>query len=75
MVTAISVEVFPGVLRTEQSHIGKRKEALEVEINIRRSDTYRRPSEARYLLDSMKAPTWKNQCPVDFVAVDVKSKR
>ena len=25
MVTAISVEVFPGVLQTEQKHIGKRK--------------------------------------------------
>ena len=31
MVTAISVEVFPGVLQTEQKYIGKWKEAMEAE--------------------------------------------
>ena len=35
MVTAISVEVFPGVLQTEQKHIGKWREAIEAEMNIR----------------------------------------
>ena len=30
MVTAISVEVFPGVFQTEQKHIGKWREAIEV---------------------------------------------
>ena len=29
MVTAISVELFPGVLQTEQKHIGKWREAIE----------------------------------------------
>ena len=29
MVTAISVEVFPGVLQTEQKHIGKWREAIK----------------------------------------------
>ena len=33
MVTAISVEVFPGVLQTEQKHIGKWREAIEAEMN------------------------------------------
>ena len=33
MVTAISVEVFPGVLQTEQKYIGKWREAIETEIN------------------------------------------
>ena len=47
MATAISVEVFPGVLQTEQKHIGKWREAIEVEMNIWRSETYRRPSGAR----------------------------
>ena len=37
MVTAISVEVFPGVLQTEQKHIGKCREAIEAEMNIRHS--------------------------------------
>ena len=35
MVTAISVEVFPGVLQTEQKHIGRLREAIEAEMNIR----------------------------------------
>ena len=44
MVTAISVEVFPRVLRTEQKYIGKWREAIETEMNIRHSETYCRPS-------------------------------
>ena len=46
MVTAISVEVFPGALQTEQKHIGKWSEAIGAEMNIRHSETYRRPSGA-----------------------------
>ena len=56
MITAISVEVFPGVLQTEQKHIGKWREAIEVETNIRQSETYRRTSVARYLVGSIIAP-------------------
>ena len=40
VVTAISVEVFPGVLQTEQKYIGKWREAIETEMNIRHSETY-----------------------------------
>ena len=44
MVTAISVEVFPGVprsvLQTEQKYIGKLREAIETEMNIRHSESY-----------------------------------
>ena len=75
MVTAISVEVFPGVLQTEQKHIGKWREAIEAEMNIRHSETYRRPSGARYLVGSALAPMCKSRYPVHFVAVDVKSTR
>ena len=39
MVTAISVDVFPGVLQTEQKHIGKWREAM----NTRHSETHCRP--------------------------------
>ena len=39
MVTTISVEVFPGVLQTEQKYIGKWREAIEAEKNIRHSET------------------------------------
>ena len=75
MVTAISVEVFPGVLQTEQKYIGKWREAIETEMNIRHSETYRRPSGARYLVGSTLAPMCKSRNPVHFVAVDVKSTR
>ena len=75
MVTAISVEVFPGVLQTEQKHIGKRRQAIEAEMNIRHSETYRRPSGARYLVGSTLAPMCKSRYPVHFVAVDDKSTR
>ena len=75
MVTAISVEVFPGVLQTEQKYIGKWRKAIETEMNIRHSETYRRPSGARYLVGSTLAPMCKSRYPVHFVAVDVKSTR
>ena len=75
MVTAISVEVFPGVLQTEQKYIGKLREAIEAEMNIRHSETYCRPSGARYLVGSTLAPMCKSRYPVHFVAVDVKSTR
>ena len=55
MVTTISVEVFPGVLQTEQNYIGKWREAIEAEMNIRHSETYRRPTGARYLVGSTLA--------------------
>ena len=75
MVTAISVEVFPGVLQTEQKHIGKWSEAIEAKMNIRHSETYRRPSGAQYLVGSTLASMCKSKYPVHFVAVDVKSTR
>ena len=71
IVTAISVEVFPGVLQTEQKHIGKRREAIKA--FIRHGETYCRPSGARYLVGSTLAPMCRSRYPVHFVAVDVKS--
>ena len=47
MVTTISVEVFPRVLQTEQKNIGKWIEAIEAEMKIRHSESYRRPKGAR----------------------------
>ena len=40
MVTTIIVEVFPGVLQTGQKYIGKWRESIEAEMNIRHSETY-----------------------------------
>ena len=44
-------------------------------MNIRHSETYRRPSGARYLVGSKLATKCKSRYPVHFVAVDVKSTR
>ena len=59
--TAISVEVFPGVLQIEQKHRGRWREAIEAEMNIRHSETYRRPSGARHLVRSTLAPMCKSR--------------
>ena len=63
------------MLQTERKHIGKWREAIEAEMKIRLSETYRRPSEARYLVGSTLAPMCKSRYPVHFVAVDEKSTR
>ena len=44
-------------------------------MNIRHSESYCRPSGARYLVGSKLAPMCKRRYPVHFVAVDVKSTR
>ena len=64
--------MFPGVLQTEQKYIGKWREAIEAEINIRHSETYRRPTGARYLVGSTLAQMCRIRYPLHFVAVDVK---
>ena len=75
MVTSISVEVFPRGLQTEQKHIGNWREAIEAEMNVRHSETYCRPSGARYLVGSTLASICKSRYRVHFVAVHVKSER
>ena len=75
MVTAISVEMFPGVLQTEQKYIEKWREAIEAEMKILQSETYRGQSGMRYLLRSTLARMCKSRYAVHFVAVDVKSMR
>ena len=44
-------------------------------MNTRHSQTYRRPTGARYLVGSTLAPMCKSRYPVHFVAVDKKSTR
>ena len=44
-------------------------------MNIQHSETYRRPTGARYFVGSTLAPMCKSRYPVHFVAVDVKSTR
>ena len=73
MVTVTSVEGFPGVLQTEQKHIGKWREAIEVEMNIQQKETYRRPPGVRYLIGSTMASMCKSRYPVQLAAVGVKT--
>ena len=75
MVTTISVEVFPGVLQTEQKYIGKWREAIEAEMNIRHSETYRRPTGVKYLVRWTLAAMCESRYTMHFVAVVVKSTR
>ena len=49
MVLVISGKVFLGVLQTEQKYIKHWREAIEVEMNNRQSETCHRPSGAQYL--------------------------
>ena len=67
MVTTISVELFPGTLQSEQKYIGKWREAIEAEMIIRHSETYRRPTGARYLVGSTLASMCKSRYPVHYV--------
>ena len=69
------LEALPRVLQTEQKYLGKWREAIEAEMIIRHSETYRRPTGARYLVGSTLTPMCKSRYPVHFVAVDVKSTR
>ena len=46
-----------------------------MELNIRHSETHRRPSGLRYLVGSTLVPMCKSRYSLHFVAVDVKSTR
>ena len=42
--TTISVEMFPGVLQSEQNQIRRCRDAIEVDINLKQSEAYLKPS-------------------------------
>ena len=67
--------MFLEVLQTKQKYNGRWIEAIKAERNIRQSETYRKPSGARYLVESTLAPVCKSRYPVCFVAVNVNSAR
>ena len=49
MVTAICVEVFPGVLQTKQKCIRRWTEEIEVDMNLRQTETNHRPAGVHYI--------------------------
>ena len=55
LMTSLSVEVFPGALKTEQK-IGGWRGALENEMNLKDSEAYHRPTCSKYLVGSSSAP-------------------
>ena len=75
MVTAISPEVFLGVLQTKQKYTGNQREASKAEMNLKQTEAYQSPHGVRYLVDSNVSPSSKSRYPGHFVAVEVKSTR
>ena len=66
VVTAISVEMFPGVLQTEHKYIGEWKETIEAEMNIRQNKSYRRRLGAQYLVGSTLASMCRSRYQVQL---------
>ena len=75
MVTAISAEVFLGVLQTDQKYIGNQREASKAEMNLKQTEAYQSPHGVRYLVGSKVSPTSRSRYPGHFVAVEVKTTR
>ena len=71
IVTAISVEAILGVLHTEQIYIGRWREVIEKEMNLKQSGAYQRS----YAVESNMVPLCRSRYPVHFLAVDLKSTR
>ena len=60
MVNALSVEVFPGSLKTEQK-IGRWQEALAKEMNLKFSEGYHKLACSKYLVESSADPYCNNK--------------
>ena len=64
VVTVISKEAFPALLQTEQKYIGRWREAIEVEMNLKQSDAYQTSSGVRYVMGSIVTSLWKSRYPI-----------
>ena len=71
LVTSFSVEVFPGVLQTEQKN-GGWLEILENEMNLKDSEAYHRPTGSKYLVVSSSAPYCNRKYPTHMVVMDAR---
>ena len=74
LVTSLSVEVFPGALQTEQKIEGWR-EALEIEMNLKGSEAYHRPTGSKHLVDSNSAPYSNSRCPTHMVVMNARTQQ
>ena len=75
MVTALSVESWPGVLQVTQKHIKSWKVGLEAEMGFPISEAYGLPLNAKSLVGSVMANLCGSHYPLHMAMVEVSSQR
>ena len=75
LVTALSVESWPGVLQVTQKHIKSWKVGLEAEMGFPMSEAYRLPLNAKSLVGSVMANLCGSHYPLHMAMVEVSSQR
>ena len=75
LVTALSVESWPGALQTTQKHIRGRKIGLEAEMGFSVSEAYGLPVNAKSLVGSVMANVCGSHYPLHMAMVEVSSQR
>ena len=75
LVTALSVESWPGALQTTQKHIRGWKIGLEAEMGIPVSEAYGLPVNAKSLVGSVMVNLCGSHYPLHMVMVEVSSQR
>ena len=75
LVTALSVESWPGVLQVTQKHIKSWKVGLEAEMGFPMSEAYGLPLNAKSLVGSVMANLCGSHYPLHMAMVEVPSQR
>ena len=75
LVTALSVESWPGVLQVTQKHIRSWKVGLEAEMGFPMSEAYGLPLNAKSLVGSVMANLCGSHYPLHMAMVEVSSQR
>ena len=75
LVTALSVESWPGVLQVTQKHIKNWKVGLEAEMGLPMSEAYGLPLNAKSLVGSVMANLCGSHYPLHMALVEVSSQR
>ena len=75
LVTALSVESWPGVLQVTQKHIKSWKVGLEAEMGFSMSEAYGLPLNAKSLVGSVMVNLCGSHYPLHMAMVEVSSQR
>ena len=75
LVTALSVESWPGMLQVTQKHIKSWKVGLEAEMGFPMSEAYGLPLNAKSLVGSVMANICGSHYPLHMAMVEVSSQR